>query len=45
MPRQLNVYGEPLAECCSQPRTGFYRSGSCEYRAPRTSARMSSARA
>lgn len=30
MPRQLNVRGEPLAECCSNPLTGFYRSGSCE---------------
>lgn len=30
MPSQLNVYGEPLVECCSNPLTGFYRSGSCE---------------
>ena len=30
MPTQLNVYGEPLVECCSNPLTGFYRSGSCE---------------
>lgn len=25
-----NVFGEPLAECCSKPLTGFYRTGSCE---------------
>lgn len=25
-----NVFGEPLAECCSNPLTGFYRTGSCE---------------
>jgi uncharacterized protein len=25
-----NVFGEPLAECCAKPLTGFYRSGSCE---------------
>ena len=25
-----NVLGEPLAECCSSPLTGFYRTGSCE---------------
>src|ERR1700741_2366263 len=24
-----NVLGEPLAECCSKPLTGFYRDGSC----------------
>ena len=24
-----NVLGEPLAECCSKPMTGFYRDGSC----------------
>src|SRR5258707_2254802 len=24
-----NVFGEPLAECCSKPMTGFYRDGSC----------------
>ena len=30
MPTQLNVYGEPLVECCANPLTGFYRSGSCE---------------
>jgi uncharacterized protein (DUF2237 family) len=25
-----NVFGEPLAECCAKPLTGFYRTGSCE---------------
>ena len=30
MPSQLNVYGEPIAECCSRPMTGFYRNGSCD---------------
>jgi uncharacterized protein (DUF2237 family) len=29
-PRQRNVFGEPLAECCATPPTGFYRSGRCE---------------
>jgi len=29
-PRQLNVFGEPLEVCCTQPMTGFYRTGSCE---------------
>jgi uncharacterized protein (DUF2237 family) len=29
-PRQLNVFGEPLAVCCTRPLTGFYRTGSCE---------------
>ena len=24
-----NVFGEPLAECCSKPLTGFYRDSSC----------------
>jgi uncharacterized protein (DUF2237 family) len=24
-----NVLGEPLAECCSEPLTGFYRDGAC----------------
>src|SRR3954464_3983100 len=28
--RPLNVFGEPLAECCAKPLTGFYRTGSCE---------------
>ena len=30
MPTQLNVYGEPIEECCSRPLTGFYRNGSCD---------------
>ena len=30
MPSQLNVYGEPIAECCTRPMTGFYRNGSCD---------------
>jgi len=25
----LNVFGESLAECCSDPVTGFYRTGCC----------------
>jgi uncharacterized protein (DUF2237 family) len=25
-----NVFGEPLAVCCSAPLTGFYRNGCCE---------------
>jgi uncharacterized protein (DUF2237 family) len=25
-----NVLGGPLGECCGKPRTGFYRTGSCE---------------
>lgn len=28
--RARNVLGEPLQVCCFQPRTGFYRTGSCE---------------
>lgn len=24
-----NVFGEPLAPCCVDPMTGFYRTGSC----------------
>ncbi|HEY8871609.1 MAG TPA: DUF2237 domain-containing protein [Stellaceae bacterium] len=28
--RPRNVLGEPLAECCTKPLTGFYRTGSCE---------------
>jgi uncharacterized protein len=24
-----NVFGEPLAECCSKPLKGFYRDGAC----------------
>ena len=27
---QLNVLGEPLQSCCTDPMTGVYRSGSCE---------------
>ena len=26
----LNLYGQPLALCCSQPLTGFYRDGYCQ---------------
>jgi len=29
-PEQRNVFGEPLAACSLQPRTGFYRTGCCE---------------
>ena len=29
-PRPRNVLCEPLAECCSNPLTGFYRTGSCD---------------
>ena len=29
-PRPRNVLGEPLAECCTNPMTGFYRTGSCD---------------
>lgn len=29
-PSQRNVLGEPLATCCTQPMTGFFRTGSCE---------------
>ena len=29
-PGPRNVLGEPLAECCTSPLTGFYRTGSCE---------------
>jgi uncharacterized protein (DUF2237 family) len=25
-----NVRGEPLASCCMEPLTGFYRNGSCD---------------
>ncbi len=28
--RQRNVFGDAIAECCTRPLTGFYRSGSCE---------------
>ena len=30
MSEAKNVFGEPLALCCSDPVTGFYRSGCCE---------------
>lgn len=26
----LNIYGEPLASCCTDPLTGFYRNGFCQ---------------
>jgi uncharacterized protein len=29
MAEARNVFGEPLAECCTKPMTGFYRDGSC----------------
>jgi uncharacterized protein len=29
MANARNVLGEPLAECCSKPLTGFYRDGAC----------------
>src|SRR2546423_12771302 len=29
MTESRNVFGEPLAECCTRPMTGFYRDGSC----------------
>ena len=27
---QLNVLGQPLQSCCTDPMTGFYRTGCCE---------------
>ena len=27
---QVNVLGEPLETCCTDPMTGFYRTGCCE---------------
>ena len=27
--KQINVFGEPIEECCSNPITGFYRDGFC----------------
>jgi uncharacterized protein len=27
---QVNVLGEPLQMCCTDPMTGFYRTGCCE---------------
>lgn len=29
MDESLNVYGEPLEECCNNPLTGFFRDGCC----------------
>jgi len=29
MSEARNVLGEPLAECCTKPMTGFFRDGSC----------------
>lgn len=26
----LNIYGQPLAHCCSDPLTGYYRNGFCQ---------------
>ena len=26
---QLNIFGEPIEECCSNPITGFFRDGFC----------------
>ena len=26
---QINVFGEPLEECCSDPITGYFRDGFC----------------
>ena len=25
-----NIYGEKLIPCCTNPMTGFYRTGNCE---------------
>ena len=30
MPDARNVLGGPLQTCCTDPRTGFYRDGSCQ---------------
>ena len=27
--QQVNVFGDPIEECCSNPITGFYRDGFC----------------
>ena len=27
--QQINVYGDSIEECCSNPITGFYRDGFC----------------
>jgi uncharacterized protein (DUF2237 family) len=29
MDESINVFGEPLAVCCEDPITGFYRDGKC----------------
>ena len=29
MAQSLNVFGQPLLLCCSEPKTGFYRDGFC----------------
>ena len=29
-PAQLNVFGAPIQDCCHSPKTGYFRSGSCE---------------
>jgi hypothetical protein len=29
MTEARNLFGEPLAECCTKPMTGFYRDGCC----------------
>lgn len=26
----LNIYGQPLGSCCTDPMTGFYRNGFCQ---------------
>jgi len=30
MPRASNVLGQPLRPCCTDPVTGFYRTGFCD---------------
>ena len=30
MKESLNVFGEPLKECCNSPKTGFFRNGCCD---------------
>lgn len=27
--KQVNIFGEPLQTCCTDPMTGFHRDGSC----------------
>ena len=29
MDTDINVFGDPIKECCCQPMTGFYRNGKC----------------